>query len=373
VKTTILFLCLLACENMAAQCSAKGPSKGSSFSENNSTGSYTWYYPSEARESDDVYTISKLNVNAFSEGSTHYLVATGFDFAIPSGAAICGIEVRLEKHYQVNSGILSTISDKSVRLLRNGNPAGSDRAAGETWQTTDALTSYGNVWDPWGTSWTAADINSPSFGVAISVTAASGAADLILEARIDQVTIIIHYNAILPVDFKDVRGVREQDHVLLSWVTASESNSSHFIVEKNVNDKWIFIDSVQAAVNSVEDKSYRSIDRSPLSTNIYRIRQVDRDGRSIYSRSVRVHFSAGANIIIRNYPNPAQKTLTVESSAPIQWVQLTDASGKIALHKDMDQPVYVTILNIAQLSAGVYMLQTDRSAKEAAKRIVIYR
>jgi hypothetical protein len=371
VKTTIFIFGILAYSHVTAQCSFKGPGIGFSFSNNNSIGSFAWANPSNAKESDDVYAASNIQISSFTETSTYYLVATDFGFAIPANASICGIEIQLEKHYQVNSGSLSSITDKSVRIVIKGTPDGDDKAAGEAWLSEDEQSYYGSISDKWGLSLTTTDINSSTFGVAISASVSSGSSDLDMNALIDQITITVYYNSLLPVTIKEFRGAQEQDHVRLTWVTASESNSSHFIAEKMINDRWAAIDSIPAAVNSADDRNYLSIDRSPGSTNMYRIMQVDIDGHFIYSRTIKVNFSAGANIIIRNYPNPVHKILTIESSAPFQWVQLTDQLGKVVLHKEMDIPAYTTQLNLAHLPSGVYMLTTDKSAKQAAQRIVI--
>jgi hypothetical protein len=59
------------------------------------------------------------------------------------------------------------------------------------WTTQDTVSTYGAANDLWGTTWTAADINDPSFGV--SVSAQHDTSGLATDARIDNITITVSY------------------------------------------------------------------------------------------------------------------------------------------------------------------------------------
>jgi len=69
------------------------------------------------------------------------------------------------------NGILvhnSGVYDDKVRIIKGGVVGSTDRASGSAWPGTLTYSTYGSSSDLWGETWTVADINSSSFGVAIS-------------------------------------------------------------------------------------------------------------------------------------------------------------------------------------------------------------
>lgn len=96
----------------------------------------------------------------------------------------------------------------------------------------------------------------------------------------------------------------------IKWVTASEKNNSHFIIQRSINaiNSWEDIGEVNGAINSDLPTEYNFIDTYlPLSGgNIYyRLKQVDLEGKSSLGEvvSVRVGAMSGKGTW-RVYPNP---------------------------------------------------------------------
>jgi hypothetical protein len=81
--------------------------------------------------------------------------------------------------------------------------------------------------------------------------------------------------------------------------------------------------------------NYQFTDANPApGVNYYRIRQIDKDGSSEYSKMVKVSYNIQeSNSIVRNYyPNPVSDKLFIQLGAGIRQVEavrFTDASGKI--------------------------------------------
>lgn len=92
-------------------------------------------------------------------------------------------------------------------------------------------------------------------------------------------------NTTLPVEFLDFITTFENDKVLIYWSTASERNNNKFIVEKSIDHiKWISIDEINGAGNSVQKQEYYAYDNEPNNgVNYYRIKQIDHDGKFDYS------------------------------------------------------------------------------------------
>ena len=169
---------LLAGLSAPADADSQGPKDPTSAVNDSSFGSLAWGFPERVYTSDDQSAgVSPLG------SPTQYLKATSFGFSIPAPALIEGISVDVEK--RSSSG---TVFDARVRIVKGGVVGATDRAMGGTWPTTDTVFVYGGTSDLWGETWTAADINSSGFGVAIS------ADDNIDTAAIDHISITVTYS-----------------------------------------------------------------------------------------------------------------------------------------------------------------------------------
>lgn len=122
---------------------------------------------------DNILNLGPTSASALlpNGATTQLLQARGFGFSIPAGATIAGILVRTRGN--TDSG---TVIDSSVRLLKAGVAAGSDKATATPWHTFPFLVDYGSFSDLWGTTWTAEDLNNPNFGVELSASRISGTA-----------------------------------------------------------------------------------------------------------------------------------------------------------------------------------------------------
>ncbi len=142
------------------------PNYPGTAADNPNLGSIPWANPDNILTSGTPYAVAS-DIPA-AGGTTHYLMATNYNFDLPSNATINGIIVTINRQ---SSGSSSPyIRDNVVSLIRGGSIVGSNRAkTGTDWPTTMASVDYGNIVDTWGTTGlTAADINSPNFGVALS-------------------------------------------------------------------------------------------------------------------------------------------------------------------------------------------------------------
>ncbi len=152
-----------------------------------SGGDHNWSNSSDARTSnnDRAYVLITSSSNI-----SNYLRATDFDFSIPNDALINGITVVIERSEGGQNP--SKIRDYSVRLVKNDNVVGDNKAkTGIDWPLSDGTENYGGVGDLWGESWTANEINSNKFGVALSVGRNSGGDEY---ARVDAISISVNYS-----------------------------------------------------------------------------------------------------------------------------------------------------------------------------------
>jgi hypothetical protein len=158
--------------------SAKYPASGT---DDGSIPGETWTSPGNITASDD----SRATITYPGKGGSHYLVATDFGFAIPAGSTIDGIQVAWERH---SSGGL--IADQYVFSVQAGTITGNNLSAGASWTggPPDAPAVFGGPTELWGLSWTHADINASTFGMAISPLGFPG-----VTAAVDSCQVTVFY------------------------------------------------------------------------------------------------------------------------------------------------------------------------------------
>ncbi len=187
-KTLVILAGLIASNSALAIVlpPSQGPNNAGSGANLNSSGTISWNNPSNIVSSNDLRATATIT----SSGAvTEYLKASNFSFSVPTGATIYGIQVGIEKS---EGGLHSaTIRDNTVRLLKNNVIVGNNLAATTTdWAISDTVTTYGDAFNLWGTTWTAADINNANFGVVLSANRTSGGDEI---ARVDHITITVFY------------------------------------------------------------------------------------------------------------------------------------------------------------------------------------
>lgn len=111
----------------------------------------------------------------------------------------------------------------------------------------------------------------------------------------------------LPVEYLRFDANRQNESVLIEWITVSEINNDYFLVQKSINGtEFETIGKIDGAGNSTDQLEYDFIDRQPFEGyNYYRLKQVDYDGKFKWSNVVAVKFE-NKNLGLSIYPNPAQ-------------------------------------------------------------------
>jgi hypothetical protein len=149
-----------------------------------SVGNEAWQEVENAKTQDGTAAVAVLGVGIT---ASHYLKATNFGFAIPSGATIKGVTVSI-----LGKGEAESIADNRVRIVKGGviketvDHAQPNTPAG-WWSHAWVWRTYGGSADLWGQAWTPADINGSTFGVALSVKGGSKS------ALVDVVEITVAY------------------------------------------------------------------------------------------------------------------------------------------------------------------------------------
>ncbi len=160
----------------------------------------------------------------------------------------------------------------------------------------------------------------------------------------------------LPVTFISFTANKLDSKVTLNWQVSNEINNDHYDVEKSLGEGvWRLIGSVKAQGGSVNNYQLIDSDPSLVKSNFYRIKQVDKDGRSSYSLIRLIKFTSKSILTIT--PNPATNFINVYSSENTFNIHIYDVSGKKLLsQKIINGSAQV---NISSFSKGIYTLVAE--------------
>lgn len=343
--------------NVLPQCVPTGGAMPSTVTNNSSTGSLGWSNLLNGISSNNSYISCGTLLGILASAQTNYIQSSGYGFAIPATATVCGIEVRVERNA---AGLLigSSITDKNVFLMKAGTQVGTNHASLSGWSGSDGVAVYGHNADLWGTTWTPAQINASNFGVLFSAQMNAGLASLFLTANIDAVTVTVYYDAgTLPVEFISFNGEPESQTIRLEWRTATEKNNAYFDVEKmNEDYSWRVIGTIAGKGNSSGVAAYLAYDEYPDAINYYRVRQVDLNRQSSLSETISVDYKIPAGRKPLVYPIPASSILTIDYESAIQQVEVFSSNG-LTIESGFQKEDKRIHLNIASLAQGIYFLK----------------
>ena len=162
--------------------------------------------------------------------------------------------------------------------------------------------------------------------------------------------------------------------VRLKWVTISEENTSHFVIERSKDGSFFeMAGSVNATGNSSlkKDYVYNDVDAFMSGVNklYYRLKVIDRDGKFKYSEVITLHIDRDSKLL-SSYPNPVNEVLNVIVNSGVHKqiaLEITDESGKQFYRQLLNNVTGQTSynLNLSSFARGLYFirLQTDAGIK----------
>ena len=188
----------------------------------------------------------------------------------------------------------------------------------------------------------------------------------------------------LPVELTAFTGRWANGAAELKWNTASEKNSSHFVVERSNGGDAAFrpVGQVTAAGNSTTPHSYQLRDAEAgaqgVSTLYYRLRQVDKDGKQEFSPLVTITVGKQAAIepVVEVYPNPAADAQVVS----VHILNLPAGGGMVQTYSQIGQLVSqlpvaqaTTRLALPALAPGLYdvVLRSASGQRLATQPLVV--
>lgn len=183
----------------------------------------------------------------------------------------------------------------------------------------------------------------------------------------------------LPVEWVSFTATLLQQKVQINWQTASEHNSSHFIVQRSANGiDYNNTGRVNAAGNSSILQSYSWIDDiaalKNVSTLYYRLLQVDKDGKHAYSKVMQLSLEI-ETAWVSSIANPVKHTIhfVVQAKNPgLLSVKIIDIQGRpiIKSKQLLNQGVNNLRFPATHLAKGIYLLELVQDGKRVLKKLV---
>lgn len=151
-------------------------------------------------------------------------------------------------------------------------------------------------------------------------------------------------SATLPVELISFNAVANDTSgtALITWITATEKNSKHFVIEKSTDaSNWNEIGSVNASGNSNTIHSYSYVDNNlAIGIIYYRLKMVDLDNTFEYSDVVAINNTVISNKTVTLFPNPTNGNLN------LQFYYNQNTNTKMIVKNVLGQQVKVIPVNI---------------------------
>jgi hypothetical protein len=176
---------------------------------------------------------------------------------------------------------------------------------------------------------------------------------------------------VIPVKFISFTATKSNNDALLNWEVANEdANTDRYELERSLNaTEFVKFATVLKNNGNASSKSYSSTDadvagKVPSNSGIvyYRVKQVDKDGRFVYTETRNIKFIGVKGFTANVFPNPVKDVANINidlaTAGDIQII-ISDASGKEVKKINMNGAVggNTKSINMNAFAAGTYQLK----------------
>lgn len=185
-------------------------------------------------------------------------------------------------------------------------------------------------------------------------------------------------NGQLPVKWGSFSVAKTTDASILKWSTTSETNNSHFEVQRSADGKnYEAIGKVKGSGNSSKTISYSFTDKEAATskTTYYRLKQVDFDGKSEYSKTVSVANPVAKAGIGATLPNPFDSDLNITVNATMSasaTVVIMDMIGKTHHTSIANLQAGANTINVntSDMPDGIYFVRVSYNGETFTQKII---
>ena len=183
----------------------------------------------------------------------------------------------------------------------------------------------------------------------------------------------------LPVTFLSFNAKKlNETSAVLNWKTSQEQNSSYFQVERSNDALHYFnIGRVAASGNSTTAIDYYFTDTKPAAgINYYRLKQVDIDGKFVYTPTRLVQFDEINSAEVKYYPNPTNSILNIIITEKMRKeeivINISNASGAVVdqLKINANSNSIISV-DLSRFAKAVYFVQVKSNTTNSTQRIIL--
>ncbi len=169
----------------------------------------------------------------------------------------------------------------------------------------------------------------------------------------------------LPVELISFKGVSNNCNIELQWITASEENNSHFIIEYSTNGQdFTPLSNILGNGTSSEMNTYSFVHKNIESAkNYYRLKQIDFNGSYSYSNILLIDADCKSILVnqISMHPNPTKGNVNIQIDSQIDnflEVIVTDATGKLIENRviELNKGVNSEYIDLERYNSGSYFI-----------------
>ncbi len=182
----------------------------------------------------------------------------------------------------------------------------------------------------------------------------------------------------LPVELVSFAANVNGSSVTLDWKTATEVNNYGFDIERKSAINWSKVGFIEGHGTTNAAQSYSYSDNNAIGKVSYRLKQIDRDGKFIYSKEVETTVEAPTVFaLLQNYPNPFNPTTVIGysiASASHVSLKVFDLLGReiaVLVNTQMAPGSHTAQFDASRLSSGVYFYKLDVGSFSDVKRLSI--
>jgi hypothetical protein len=163
---------------------------------------------------------------------------------------------------------------------------------------------------------------------------------------------VFENTSIVPIKLLYFGGNYSSNAVKLNWQFETQTNFSHFVVEKSV-DGIVFNSIKNIFLTNSQFYNYTDSDLKQNSVYYYRLKMVDNDGTFLYSNIIKIQTGVVNTFSILG--NPVKDNLNLTGLKVGANLAVYDNAGKMLLQKNIqDQSL---LMDISFLPSGVYYLK----------------
>jgi hypothetical protein len=264
------------------------------------------------------------------------------------------ISARVETGINPSTGQDASFVNRTWNI-EEGTPGGTNSTVKFQWVASHENASFtrasSNIYHYSSSAW--AEQTSSTFGGTTTYTSSKGGITSFSPFIIGKTKVS------LPVELINFNAICKNKMAEIKWTTATEINNSYFIIERSNDSKsWEIITQLPGAGNSSMPINYSYVDNTTLENQMYRLIQVDYDGKKSIFGPISLNCNELENGPITIYPNPFSDKLmlNIPKYNEIMSILFFDATGKRVLITQTSQ-AGILELNTSDLAPGIYSLK----------------